>query len=207
MASKGKGKIYGPPTRASPRLAALRARAATDLTLETPDAPVAATPSALGRKLRMRVKYFTKQLAARDNPPSVGSTSWNPIDINNDSEEKDPEEDPKEEEPEEENPEMNSGEESEEVPEYIPEAEQIEEEEEVPENIPEEGLAADQDLEDEELEEEDPEMILDQDMENEEMEEEAEQDTNNDEEFVDYFELALPASPDNSNESLPPTDD
>ncbi|MED6188604.1 hypothetical protein PIB30_087494 [Stylosanthes scabra] len=183
-----KGKIYGPPTRASLRLAALWARAATNLTLETPDTPAVAAPSTLGRKPRMNVKYFTKQLAARDNPPSMGPTSWNSIDISSDSEEEDPEEDPKEEKPEEENPEMNS-------------------EEEVLENIPEEGLAADQDLEDEEPEEEDLEMIPDQDMEDEEMEEETEQDPNDDEEFVDYFELAPLASPDSSDESLPPTDD
>ncbi|MED6200493.1 hypothetical protein PIB30_085649 [Stylosanthes scabra] len=188
MASKGKGKIYGTSTRASLRLAVLRARAATNLTLETPDTPAVAAPSALDRKPRMRVKYFIKQLAARDNPPSMGSTSWNPIDISNDSEEVDPEKDPKEEEPEEENPEMNS-------------------EEEVLENIPEEGLAADQDLEDEVTEEEDIEMIPDQDMEDKEIEEETEQDPNVDEEFLDYFELAPPASPDSSDESLPPTDD
>ncbi|MED6187720.1 hypothetical protein PIB30_079128 [Stylosanthes scabra] len=96
-----------------------------------------------------------------------------------------------------------------------------------------EGLAADQDLEDEELEEKDPEENLeegpeekdpeenleegpeekdpemgpDQDMENEEMEEEVEQVPNDDEEFVDYFKLAPPSSPDSSDESLPPTDD
>ncbi|MED6187086.1 hypothetical protein PIB30_073015 [Stylosanthes scabra] len=90
MARKGKGKIYGPPTRASLRLDALRAQAATNLAHETPDTLAVTATSALGRKPRMRVKYLTKQLAARDAPPSIGSTSRNPI-TNQNPREKEPE--------------------------------------------------------------------------------------------------------------------
>ncbi|MED6225093.1 hypothetical protein PIB30_090455 [Stylosanthes scabra] len=146
--------------------------------------------------------------------PSVSTPAApDPIIISSDSEE---DLDPKGSSSEEEHPEMdpegedqgaNSSDESGEVPEYISGAEPIEEEEEVPEYILGEGLAADQDLEDEEPEEENPEMDPGQDMEDEEMEEEAEQDPNDDEDFADYFELAPPASPDSSDESLPPTDD
>ncbi|MED6126403.1 hypothetical protein PIB30_078012 [Stylosanthes scabra] len=102
--AKGKGKIYRPPTRTSPRLAALQAQAATNLALETPDKLATTTPSTLSRKPRMRIKYFTKQLTDREDHPNIGSPSQNPININSDSEEEDLGEDPKEEEPERENP-------------------------------------------------------------------------------------------------------
>ncbi|MED6214023.1 hypothetical protein PIB30_098967 [Stylosanthes scabra] len=91
MAPKGNDKIYGPPTRALRRLAALWAQAVTNLARETPDTPAVTATSALGRKPRMRVKYLTKQLAARDSPPSIGSTSRNPIAISSDSEKEDQE--------------------------------------------------------------------------------------------------------------------
>ncbi|MED6126402.1 hypothetical protein PIB30_078011 [Stylosanthes scabra] len=43
-------------------------------------------------------------------------------------------------------------------------------------------------------------MVPNQDMEVEEIEEEAKQDPNDDEDFVDYFEVAPPASSENSND-------
>ncbi|MED6187825.1 hypothetical protein PIB30_080194 [Stylosanthes scabra] len=207
MVPKGKGKIYGPPTRASPRLVALQAQVATNLAHETPDTPAVTATSALGRKPRMRVKYLTKQLAARNAPPSIGSTSRNPIAISSDSEKEDPEKD--------------SAEESEDVPKYISEnwpAENQNPGEEEPE-----GPGADHEIDpnldseededpEEEEEEEDPEEEEEEDPEEEEEpekehemeeeQEEAERDPNDDDEFQDYFELAPPASPDSSDDSI-----
>ncbi|MED6159245.1 hypothetical protein PIB30_040545 [Stylosanthes scabra] len=138
------------------------------------------------------VPLRTHQPTEKAGPSNTAPVIPDPIIISSDSEE-----------------DLDLKDESEEVPEYIPGAEPIEEEEEeeIPEYIPGEGLVAGQDLEDEESEEEDPEMDPDQDMEDEEMEEEAEQDPNDDEDFVDYFELAPPTSPDISDESLLPTND
>ncbi|MED6176408.1 hypothetical protein PIB30_087937 [Stylosanthes scabra] len=213
MAPKGKGKIYGPPTRASPRLATLRAQAATNLACETPDTPAVTAISTLGRKPRMRVKYLTKQLAARDAPPSIGSTSRNPIAISSDSEKEDPE--------------MDSAEESEEVPEYIPKNGPTENQnpgEEEPEGSvadhemdpnldseeeqdPEEEEEEDPEEEEEEEENPEEEEKPDEEHEMEEEQEEAERDPNDNDEFQDYFALAPPASPDSNDASILPADD
>ncbi|MED6158100.1 hypothetical protein PIB30_029535 [Stylosanthes scabra] len=141
--AKGKGKVYGPPTRASPRLAALRAQATANGVPEAPTIPVASGPPRLSRKLRRRVKYFMerKQLAPRDAPLNIASSSTNPANISSDSEKEKLEEEPKEENPEEENSKEDSGEESEEVPKYVPGAEPIEEELKIPEYVPGEGAA------------------------------------------------------------------
>ncbi|MED6137201.1 hypothetical protein PIB30_062871 [Stylosanthes scabra] len=102
--------------------------------------------------------------------------------------------------------------------------------EEVPEYIPEDGPAENQDLGEEEAEgpgadhemdpnpdpeepEEDPKEDPEEEEDPEEdpemgkMEEEAEQDPNDDEDYVDYFELAPPPSPDSSAGSPLPEDD
>ncbi|MED6196296.1 hypothetical protein PIB30_046181 [Stylosanthes scabra] len=188
MAPKGKGKIYEPPTRASHRLAALRAQATTNLTRETPDTLAVTAKSALGRKPRMH-------LAAKDTPPSIGSTSWNPIAISNDSEKEDPE--------------MDLAEESEEVLEYIPEdvlagnQNPGEEEPEGPgtdhEMDPNLDPKEEENPEEEEEPKEEHEMV-------EEEQEEAERDPSDDDEFRGYFALAPPASPDSSDDSTPPAD-
>ncbi|MED6187896.1 hypothetical protein PIB30_080942 [Stylosanthes scabra] len=203
MAPKEKGKIYGPPTRASPRLATLRTQAATNLAHETLDTPAVTATFALCRKPRMRVKYLTKQLAARDAPPSIGSTSRNPTAVSSDSEKEDPE--------------MDSTEESEEVPEYISEngpAENQNPGEEEPEG-PRAGHEIDPNLDSEK--EEDPEKEEEEDPEEEEEpeeehemeeeQEEAERDPNDDDEFQDYFALVPPTSPDTSDDSILPADD
>ncbi|MED6183246.1 hypothetical protein PIB30_036232 [Stylosanthes scabra] len=202
LKAKDNGKVYRTPTRASPRLPALRAQAAVNPTSEIPVIQTAAISSAFKRKPRMRVKFFTKQLAPRDYPLNIASFSTNPINISSDSEAEDSEEDPKEE-----NPKMDS----EEAPEYIPGAEPIEEAEEIPEydleeedpeEDPEEALNGEQE-EDSEEPEEDPEEdpIMNFNLEDEEMEEEAEQDLNDDDKFLDYFKLAPPPSPDSSYDS------
>ncbi|MED6126467.1 hypothetical protein PIB30_078797 [Stylosanthes scabra] len=188
MASKEKGKIYGPPTRASPRLAALRAQLAT---------------SALGRKPRMHVKYLTKQLAARDAPPNIGSTSQIPIAISSDSEKGDPETD--------------SAEEPKEVAKYMPEigpAENQDLEEEEPKGSGADrkidpNLDSEEEEDPKEEEEEDPEEEEEpqEEHEIEEEQKEAERDPNDDYEFQDYVELAPPASANSSDDSTPSTDD
>ncbi|MED6215419.1 hypothetical protein PIB30_113473, partial [Stylosanthes scabra] len=43
--TKGKGKAYGPPTRASSRLAALRSQSAANPPLETPVTPAGIAPT------------------------------------------------------------------------------------------------------------------------------------------------------------------
>ncbi|MED6117191.1 hypothetical protein PIB30_107689 [Stylosanthes scabra] len=147
MAPKGKGKIYGPPTRPSPRLAALRAQAATNLAREIPDTPAVTTTSALAGCQRVS-----------DVPLSIGSTTWNPIAISSDSKKEDPE--------------MDSAEESEEVPKYIPEdgpAENQNPGEEEPED-PRADHEMDPNLDPEE--EEDPEGEEEEDPEEEEEPEE-----------------------------------
>ncbi|MED6175294.1 hypothetical protein PIB30_077049 [Stylosanthes scabra] len=92
------------------------------------------------------------------------------------------------------------------VPEYIPGAEPMEDEEEAPEYVPEGGMMENQDQAEEDPEEE-PKEDPEEEPKMGKMEEEAEQDPNDDEDFVDYFELAPPPSPGSSNESLPHTDD
>ncbi|MED6149645.1 hypothetical protein PIB30_064533 [Stylosanthes scabra] len=86
--AKGKAKVYGPPTRASPRLAAMRARLAanTRLAMRTPAPPIAK------RTARISVKYYSKKLAERDGLSNAVNKA--PIEIDSDSEEEDPEMDP-----------------------------------------------------------------------------------------------------------------
>ncbi|MED6175999.1 hypothetical protein PIB30_083696 [Stylosanthes scabra] len=127
--AKGKGKAYGPPTRAFPRLAALRAQAATNPTPETPVAPVVPSPPTTRRTTRISMKYYSMKLADRGGPSNVAPVDNDPIEVSSDSEselkpenairnlveieeepEEEPEEDP-EEDPEEELEEENQGEE------------------------------------------------------------------------------------------------
>ncbi|MED6107755.1 hypothetical protein PIB30_017021 [Stylosanthes scabra] len=147
--SKGKGKVYGPLTRASPRLAALRAQVAARNAPEAPITPASFAPPNLGRKPRMRVKYFTERriLAERDPSAYTVSSSANPMDISSELEEEEDLEEEKEEE--------NTEDKSEEAPEYIPGAESIEEEE-VLNYVPGEGAEVEEEEESEEDLEEDP---------------------------------------------------
>ncbi|MED6223915.1 hypothetical protein PIB30_078750, partial [Stylosanthes scabra] len=154
------------------------------------------------RKPRMRVKYLTKQLAARDAPPSIGSTSRNQLAISSDFEKEDPE--------------MDSAEESKEVAEYMPENGPAENQnlgEEEPEGSGadheiDSNLDSEEEEDPEEEEEEDPkeEEEPEEEHEMEEEQEEAKRDPNDDYEFQDYFELSPPTSPDSSDDSSPPAD-
>ncbi|MED6116262.1 hypothetical protein PIB30_098481 [Stylosanthes scabra] len=86
--AKGKAKAYGPPTRASPRLAAMRARLAANSHPETSAAPVIPTPPTARRTARISVKNYCKKLAERDGPSTTAKNA--PIEINSDSEDADP---------------------------------------------------------------------------------------------------------------------
>ncbi|MED6112376.1 hypothetical protein PIB30_061168 [Stylosanthes scabra] len=94
--AKGKAKVYGPPTRASPRLAAMRARLAANSRPATPDAHATAAPPTARRTARISVKYYSMKLAERDGPSNAANNA--PIEIHIDLEEEDPEIDPEEQE-------------------------------------------------------------------------------------------------------------
>ncbi|MED6224582.1 hypothetical protein PIB30_085450 [Stylosanthes scabra] len=120
--------------RASPRLAAIRARLAANSRLATLDAhPISAIPIAR-RTTRIFVKYYSKKLAERDGPSTAANNA--PIEINSDSEEEDPEMDPEGEQNEEADPAMNPRDEQEE--EEDPEMDIEEEQEADPEGAVEE---------------------------------------------------------------------
>ncbi|MED6224575.1 hypothetical protein PIB30_085404 [Stylosanthes scabra] len=122
--AKGKAKAYGPPTRASPRLAALRAQVATIPTLEAPVAPAVPTPPSTRRTARISVKYYSMKHSDSGGPSNVAPVDNNPIEVNSDFESElkpehtirnlvemeEPKEDP-EEDPEEEPEEGNQGDE------------------------------------------------------------------------------------------------
>ncbi|MED6224574.1 hypothetical protein PIB30_085403 [Stylosanthes scabra] len=127
--AKGKDKAYGPLTRVSPRLAALRAQAAANLTPEALVAPAIPTPPTTRRTAWISVKYYSMNLADRGGPSNVALVDKDPIELSSDSQlelkpedtiknlvevEKEPEEEPEEdpeEDPEEEPEEENQGEE------------------------------------------------------------------------------------------------
>ncbi|MED6158811.1 hypothetical protein PIB30_036224 [Stylosanthes scabra] len=127
--AKGKAKAYGHPTRASPRLAALRAQVATNLTPEAPVVPAVPVPPTTRRTARISVKYYSMKLADMGGPFNVAPADNDPIEVSSDSEselkpedtiknlvemEEEPEEDPEEdpgEDPEEDLEEENQGEE------------------------------------------------------------------------------------------------
>ncbi|MED6137817.1 hypothetical protein PIB30_068589 [Stylosanthes scabra] len=83
--AKRKGKGYGPPTRESPWLAALRARLAANSYPETPVTPVALAPTAR-RTARIFVKYYSMRLANKGGPSNVTPTNYDPIEIGSDFE-------------------------------------------------------------------------------------------------------------------------
>ncbi|MED6109418.1 hypothetical protein PIB30_033394 [Stylosanthes scabra] len=77
--AKGKATAYGPPTQASPRLAAMRARLAASSRPETPDAPVTPAPPTAKRTARISMKYYSMKLADRDGPSNAANnitSSW-----------------------------------------------------------------------------------------------------------------------------------
>ncbi|MED6221885.1 hypothetical protein PIB30_059112 [Stylosanthes scabra] len=120
--AKGKAIAYGPPTRTSPRLAAMRACLAANSRPEIPDAPVTPAPPIARRTARISVKYYSMKLVDRDGPSLA--TNHTPIEIDSDSEEEDPEEDPEEDSEEE----RKNEQEEEEDPKMDLEGEQKEEE-------------------------------------------------------------------------------
>ncbi|MED6208597.1 hypothetical protein PIB30_046858 [Stylosanthes scabra] len=105
LSTKGNAKAYGPPTQASPRLAALRARSVPNPQPETPVTPaiIAPTPSLPPKKRSI-------QKAAGEGTSKAGKMRmWNKIlkrvrrrhirvpEMEEKEEEEDPEEDPEEE--------------------------------------------------------------------------------------------------------------
>ncbi|MED6164007.1 hypothetical protein PIB30_085443 [Stylosanthes scabra] len=99
--AKEKAKVYGPPTRASPWLVAMRARLAANSHRATRDAHAIPAPPIARRTARISVKYFEK-LAERDGPFTAANSA--PIEIDSDLEEEDPEMDPEDEQHEEADP-------------------------------------------------------------------------------------------------------
>ncbi|MED6113185.1 hypothetical protein PIB30_068516 [Stylosanthes scabra] len=77
-------KAYGSPTRASPRLIALRAQAATIPTPKAPVAPAVPAPLTARRTARISVKYYSMKLADRGGPSNVAPVDNDPIEVSSD---------------------------------------------------------------------------------------------------------------------------
>ncbi|MED6201356.1 hypothetical protein PIB30_094146, partial [Stylosanthes scabra] len=71
LSAKGKTKAYGPPTRASPRLVALRSQSAANSQPEAPVTPAVPGPATAKRIARMSVKSYSMKLADRDGPSNI----------------------------------------------------------------------------------------------------------------------------------------
>ncbi|MED6196365.1 hypothetical protein PIB30_046774 [Stylosanthes scabra] len=84
--AKGKTKVYALPTRASPRLATLRAQSAATSYPETPVTPTVLAPVTAKRTARMFVKYYSMRLANMGGLSNVTQPSHTPIEIISDSE-------------------------------------------------------------------------------------------------------------------------
>ncbi|MED6220934.1 hypothetical protein PIB30_049552 [Stylosanthes scabra] len=71
--AKGKAKAYEPPTRSSPRLAALRSQSAAN---PHPEAPVTTTvPASTARRAALiSIKSYSMKLSERDNPSNTEPT-------------------------------------------------------------------------------------------------------------------------------------
>ncbi|MED6173582.1 hypothetical protein PIB30_060899 [Stylosanthes scabra] len=72
--AKEKAKAFGPPTRASPRLAALRSQSAVNSQPETPVIPAVPAPATAKRTARMFVKSYSMKLVYRDGPSNIVPT-------------------------------------------------------------------------------------------------------------------------------------
>ncbi|MED6171756.1 hypothetical protein PIB30_043725 [Stylosanthes scabra] len=79
-------KAYELPTRASPRLAALRARSAATPYLEAPITPAVRAPDTTRKTARISVKNYSMRLANRGGPSIVSPITNTPIKISSDSE-------------------------------------------------------------------------------------------------------------------------
>ncbi|MED6207080.1 hypothetical protein PIB30_032532 [Stylosanthes scabra] len=72
--AKGKAKAYGPPTRASPRLVALRSQSAIKSQPEAPVTPAVPALATAKRIARMLVNSYSMKLADRDGPSNIAPT-------------------------------------------------------------------------------------------------------------------------------------
>ncbi|MED6210016.1 hypothetical protein PIB30_060127 [Stylosanthes scabra] len=72
--AKEKAKAYGLPTRALPRLAALRSQSAANSCPEAPIIPVVPAPATAKRTARMSVKSYSMKLTNRGGPSNVAPT-------------------------------------------------------------------------------------------------------------------------------------